>query len=534
MSPPKTDGDPPPSKKGKASAEPNKGLVIELCAGSAMLSRCFSEYGFEVLAIDHAANRFHPHAKVCNLSLTEAHTWDYLRWVCCQFRVVYIHAAPPCGTCSRAREQPEGPPPLRNDEWVWGFPDLNENDRARVDAANAIYAGLATFIRFCEDRSIAWCVENPADSLLWQLPPFKSLRQFGHLVKFQACMFGGSRPTWKGFLTTVGDMRAMAVSCNGGHEHKPYGRVRLPDGRMHYATSEEAAYPRPLCLQVVRHVCNMLSVPFIANPDFESSSAAVAVAASAHKLPRGRKVPPVVPEFKHIITVTVPVLPQVNDKRCLVASLDNIPQGSKLLSHGPRKGEQEDSTCVHCTFGVYFPQDEFLARAKDCAHPSDSTSAIPDDVKKSLFETLTKGPAWIAEHRVKKLRLWNEWMLELKDREAAFHDSLDSGVRRVLKGKRVLLLQRIAEDLGWPDRTLFDELRDGFVLVGCQPPSGVFDTELKPAISSVEHFSQSMKFMRPALIGKVKAGHDDANSQALWDATMKEVEGGLLDGPHPL
>ena len=48
------------SKRLKSSPRTAKGLVIELCAGSAMLSRCFSEYGFETLPIDHAANRFQP------------------------------------------------------------------------------------------------------------------------------------------------------------------------------------------------------------------------------------------------------------------------------------------------------------------------------------------------------------------------------------------------------------------------------------------------------------------------------------------
>ena len=52
------------------------GLIIEVCAGSAMLSRCFSECGFDVMPIDHSPNRFHPLAKICNLSLTEQSSWD--------------------------------------------------------------------------------------------------------------------------------------------------------------------------------------------------------------------------------------------------------------------------------------------------------------------------------------------------------------------------------------------------------------------------------------------------------------------------
>ena len=46
-------------------------------------------------------------------------------------------------------------------------------------------------------------------------------------------------------------------------------------------------------------------------------------------------------------------------------------------------------------------------------------------------------------------------------------------VRRILRCKRTLL-QEMAEEIDWPDRKFFAELRDGFRLVGCLRPSGIF------------------------------------------------------------
>ena len=60
---------------------------------------------------------------------------------------------------------------------------------------------------------------------------------------------------------------------------------------------------------------------------------------------------------------------------------------------------------------------------------------------------------------------------------------------RVLMGKRLVPLERIAGSLGWPDRGLFDELRQGFWLVGVQPDTRVFERDIRP--------------MRPALVSKV-------------------------------
>lgn len=130
-----------------------------------MLSRCFSECGFDVMPIDHIQNRFHPLAKICNLSLTEQSSWDYLFWLVDTFPVAFCHCAPPCGTSSRARELANGPPPLRNEAYPWGFPDLGQVDRARVEAANFIYRNMALFIERLISMSILFSVENPTNNL---------------------------------------------------------------------------------------------------------------------------------------------------------------------------------------------------------------------------------------------------------------------------------------------------------------------------------------------------------------------------------
>ena len=142
-----------------ASTSTAKGMFLELCAGSAMLSKCFYEQGFTVMPIDHQQNRFHPLAKICNLSLTLESSWKYLHWLVATFTVMFCHAAPPCGTCSRARELPGGPPPLRNEAHPWGFDDLTPEQSARVEAANTIYRGLAVFVELLISLGIYFAIK---------------------------------------------------------------------------------------------------------------------------------------------------------------------------------------------------------------------------------------------------------------------------------------------------------------------------------------------------------------------------------------
>ena len=170
-------------------AGPEVPMFIEICAGSAILASCFREVGWDIIAIDNKRNRFHPLAKICVLDLSLDTSWEYLRWLCKQFPVKWVHAAPPCGTSSRARERPGGPPPLRTDGEPWGKPDLIGADADRVSAANFLYLALYDFVDFLNSCGIHWSIENPANSLLWQLDPYQELISCHHKVDMQTCAF---------------------------------------------------------------------------------------------------------------------------------------------------------------------------------------------------------------------------------------------------------------------------------------------------------------------------------------------------------
>ena len=189
----------PSNEETYQSGVPSKGrpLFIEFCA--AMLSRCFKEAVFDSIAIDHSKNRFQPLAHICNVDLTKAHGWESLHHLVSHYNVVFVHAAPPCGTCSRAREiklSGKCPQPLRTEEEPAGISTLQGEDRERVLAAKAIYSGLSSFLQKCNQLGIPWSVENPARSLLWATPWFQPLLRVASFYNFEACAnrFGICRP----------------------------------------------------------------------------------------------------------------------------------------------------------------------------------------------------------------------------------------------------------------------------------------------------------------------------------------------------
>ena len=126
-------GDPPPTV-----STPARGMMF-----------CWISYAIQMLS----RTRFHSNADrspaesispvICNMSLTLDSSWKYLFWLVATYTVMFCHAAPPCGTCSSARELPGGPPPLRNEVYPWSLDNLSPEHCARDDAANKIYVGLA-------------------------------------------------------------------------------------------------------------------------------------------------------------------------------------------------------------------------------------------------------------------------------------------------------------------------------------------------------------------------------------------------------
>ena len=501
-------------------------LIIEICAGSAMLSRCFKERGFAVLPIDHKANRFTPLAEICTLDLTKEHSWTFLHYVLKHYPVKFIHAAPPCGTSSRAREiklRGHCPQPLRTEAEPHGIDTLSGEELERVQAANFIYQHMSELLISASKMNVSWTVENPARSLMWNTQWLQELASFGQFYNFAACAWGSSRPTDKSFLSNQPAFSALQAECPGNHEHEPYGRKRDASGQVIYGTSEEAAYPKQLCAKIVDIVQKALNLfPSASQASHATVSFNAAASTSTHKQPRGRKMPPILSEFVAVTTIQVSEKPPLDSKHCLTSAWHGVPQFSKLLQCD-ESGENE-SRRYNCTFGVFRSPLQWITDSLLLEHPFDVFHAVPDNLIIALFNNLTWGPAAVVEHRAQVLRKWLRRAKELEGDEIQLKNNMDPGVRSVLDRKRVLLLKEIAISLKWPDLEFFDELTEGFKLVGLQQPSGVFPLEPRPMAYSVDEFDGAAKFLRPALLGKVNASALDDDAQKLWDLTLEEAK----------
>ena len=212
-------------------------------------------------------------------------------------------------------------------------------------------------------------------------------------------------------------------------------------------------------MQIVSLVSQALGV--LGDPARAASKPA-ATAAFANSQTRGRKCPPLVPEFREIVRLRSDSAPIVDGKRRLTAAFQRVLPGSKLLAStrlgeiGVVRSEGEDSNLNFLlVFGVFHTKEEFVHAALQCEHPMDKLFGLDDLVIRCLFQCLTQGPEVIARDRIAFFTKWSARAAQLKEQEVSLHKSLPKDVAAVLKGKNLLLLEEMAASVGWADTKVY-------------------------------------------------------------------------------
>ncbi|CAE7211512.1 SLC24A2 [Symbiodinium sp. CCMP2592] len=491
----------------------------------------FQEAGYTAVPIDWHHNKQRTCVHTLQLDLRLASTWSFLRRICSEYRVVWIHMAPPCGNASRARECGPGPKPLRSLRHVRGLPGLPPVEQARVDSANTIYDNMQAFCEWLLDAMphVPFSVENPLHSYLWQLPKWAELVSKHSFVSFDSCLHGSQRKKATALLTNSELLHCLSGPCPGCSSHLPWGK----QGRS-FATADETGYPKLLRERIVSCVDTSATARGIA-PDRLAVSKVSAARAAGQVQPRGRKFPPIISEFAYTVSVGSAAAPTLNSKHCLVSAWQGVPAGAKLLRESvERGGSRLPEGSRFYIFGVYRTMQAFLNEAKLVVHPFDSARSLPDELLRVLFDTLTKSPVDTMRHRLLKLQQWRALAKQLEPEEEKIRAAMDPCVRKVLGRKRIALMKRIADDLSWPDATLFDDLAAGFRLTGYLGRTGVFASDVKPATMDLDEFWASAPLRRETLLEKVKAQKDHDYAEELWNMTLEESNTSgkcWLDGP---
>ena len=512
--------------------------MLELCAGSAVLSHEFRLLGFGVVPVDHKQNKHKQHVKCFDMDLTVRSYQLHILSLIHDRHFVYVHFAPPCGTASRARERPinpklirlgaPSPKPLRDASFPRGLPLLSEHDQVRVDQANIIYDFCVEVAIECANRGVIFSVENPRNSWFWTVAKQQATNTHSsHLweqletVSFQHCMYGSDRDKWSTWLCTQHVLSSLCVVCDKSHSHKPWSVTKTVSGWA-FDTALEAEYPVKLCQQVAQliladclHRGAQPPAKALSSTDTLPKRLKRRVAAGA--LVKGRRLPPLLSEFAEIVQIPKD---QFNEEQ------------HKLLRQFYDRGNSGTTTGPDtCVVGVYRSMEGFVEEAIALNHPFDTLFQPLEEQKRALHFILSSSPQDLVKHRLDAIRHLIDRRKQLAADEAALHESLPTHLKQILKGKQLLLFKEILALHKYPDVQIIDDIIRGADIVGKTPSCPIYQKCLVPATLSTEELKSRAPMARKIIIQNVESQPPTEMDGELWSATMEERDKGWLIGP---
>ena len=573
--------------------------VLVLFAGKGRLSRALTTLGFGVHSFDH--NHCDAQVPLLQLDLSnkagQGIVWDIIK----RQQPFAIHLGVPCGTASRARGRPlrngaPGPQPLRSKDFPLGVPTLvlGSANHARVLAANDLYLFAYRMLSFCLDHDIIVCVENPANSFLWDVlrafepaQPAKQVLPKLAEVCFDQCCHGGARPKRTKLLCTPDCFESLTADCPRNHLHRPWGQI-VEYGTSRFATKDEAAYPAilairyALCLaKAATHrghsllprpttkdqslaalgkqnkrqqplVSEFATTQWMPFHDFrpaphlkllrpriggdEARASVVGSNAPRDNTPLGGSIPEA-PESPGRVVVDPRVDPRNARTMDKGEVLVGVHRDSPQFAHTARAVAHSLDPCNAGTMdkgevlvGVLRTPLEFVHAAKAVAHPMDTANPLEPVTLAALKENLTKDPKLISLKRNLAVARVKQEVMKHREAEERLHQSMHPSVAKVMKGKSILAFEALLKAEGYEDLGVVSFLKEGVRLVGTSECPECFEYKLVPAPLTESELFETAAERRAALLSKDERVSAD-ESRILQEATDSEVALGFLEGP---
>ena len=112
--------------------------------------------------------------------------------------------------------------------------------------------------------------------------------------------------------------------------------------------------------------------------------------------------------------------------------------------------------------------------------------------------------------------------------------TLPRHLQKILKAKRLLLFQKLLEDIDYPDAFIATDMMGGFPLCGWMRQSNVFPARMRPPEINEESLRCMARSISARTVAATVSTGDTEADMRLWQATIDEVESGFLTGPWSL
>ena len=518
--------------------------ACELCCGSAGWAAALRTEGVEAIGIDYERNPQKPKAPIVLANIATESGQQQFYELDSELSFDVVHAGPPCGTGSRARERAlpmsavragiKRPMPLRSNQSPEGIEGLSDHDRMKVELANAIYKFVLSLFIARHKAGRLFSLENPTNAYIWQFRLAIELMSLEGVTvnDFDQCLHGGARPVRRRWVSNIPGMKSLRGHCPGispWHFHLPFTITKIA-GKTHFSTAEEATYPTVLCRKTAKLAVSELvrrktilvptSMPEVTH---EPIPKRLCVRASGGRFVRGNKLPPLISEFHETKELNVPATSQTGQ---VLTALDGIKMKILRLT-GVVSGE-----FIGAVVGVYRSPKQFVDKAWSARHPIDLPSYVPEILVRNIFWLLTTPALEVKAFRLKAIQDLRTKAAELREPNDKIHASLSEDSSRVLQGKHFTLMQWALDQADYGDKNVVQANIEGTPLTGTVQQSSVFPTRIKPASMTSQALLSASPFTRKPIIQGIRSSGDHEIDSAVWEETQSEIQKGWLSKPH--
>ena len=192
---------------------------------------------------------------------------------------------------------------------------------------------------------------------------------------------------------------------------------------------------------------------------------------------------------------------------------------------GVRKG---DDLTFEVTAGIRFEPQEFLKEAVARGHPFSMFQGVSSSMQHAIRSSAAMSDADLVRRRATFFKRWTDRAQVLEDDERRLHQNMPAHRQRVLKGKRLLMMREILQDLGYTDVGVVNAIIKGFDLVGPSDDCPALPATFQPASVTIDELSETALSANSAIFNTTASSGDDWADAEMWRKTKKEIEKGWL------
>ena len=531
-------------------------VFVELFSGTGGLCAEVRRLGLSnSIGVDAHVSK-HTKCPVLRIDMTTDYGMELVWRILGQENCIAVHMGPPCGTSSRARDirrrRGPDPKPLRSDRWPDGLPSLQGSDKRRVELANELYLQCGKIFEYCTRVGILCTIENPGNSYFWSTTFMTGLAVGHNDIFLHHCMFGSERKKLTRLRANFEQLAVIGVRCDDQHIHAKWGLVKSK-----WATSLEVEYPHALCKAWARVFVDTILALGAVSPPLQLSElpehSLRQSQAATYKQPRGKRLPPLVREYKQVCVLTGPASdmwqPIISSEWKIPAtlqckpSMSVIPAGSKLLrsqihgGNGERaldEKQDDPQRTVECAIGIPWEPWEVIEQAKGHGHPKLFVHGVPKPLERTIQWIVGETPCNIAKYRSAVAMKWTSRAAELRDQEEKLKEDMPEHCKRILAGKRLALLDAMIGEANYGDTGLVPNICKGFDLMGPLPKPKVFPVKHTFATVTQDQVRSVCTATRQAVWHSLRKVLDADIADDIHRITVEEVNRGWLSGPFDI